>query len=86
MNVYKCAAIITCGGPPTGSAEEEGRLVAGRESCGWLGLHLVDRRAQRTEQAGSYWKINHKSSHLSDREALAEPVFSCVADLCSSDC
>lgn len=28
----------------------------------------VDRRAQSTEQAGSYWKINHKSSHLGDRE------------------
>lgn len=29
---------------------------------------FVDRKAQRTEQAGSYWKINHKSSHLSDKE------------------
>lgn len=31
-------------------------------------LVIVDRRAQSTMQAGSYWKINHKSSHLGDRE------------------
>lgn len=46
---------------------------------------FVDRRTQCTEQAGSYWKINHKSSHLSDKERPLQSNISCVAGLSSSD-
>lgn len=35
-------------------------------------LAFVDKRTQCREQAGIYRKINHKSSHLSDRERFSQ--------------
>lgn len=82
------------GGPPsqfgfftTGREKARGGFCCGRgregvrgESLGicWQGGHGARSRP------GIYWKINHKSSHLSDRERLWQRRSSCVAGLASS--
>lgn len=52
-------------------------------------MAFVDRRAQCTEQAGIYWKINHKSSHLSDKERFSQstsPVWPVGLHLIARSC
>lgn len=41
--------------------------------------------APRLEQAGIYWKINRKSSHLNDKEKALTELISCVATLTPPD-
>lgn len=61
---------------------EEGSVCCG---CHREGVAIVDRRAQYAEQAGSYLKINHKSSHLGDKEKALTEHISCVASRTPSD-
>lgn len=49
-----------------------------------VGLAFVDTKAQRSVQARSYWKIKHKSSHLSDRQRSSHSTRPLLASLTSS--